>query len=183
MDISMFRSGHLQLKNLFTRISKLQKNRISSKSHSELRILAKGIALLLVAILFAWIGKNETENATQVRVLQTQWPPPQVLNGVLKQGGWKRQEKVDLSSILKNHPDPFSSKPMIWESNDHCFLYLILTTEPELWSCATSHNSTHLKLKWIKVGSGYEGINRLAQIMAPFAKKTVTNIDPKEIRY
>ncbi len=182
MDSSVLRDRVRQFKNVFASISKFQKNNPRSKANPEILKIGKGMALLLIAILLAWISKSETENRTRNEILQKEWPERQVWLGVLKQGGWTRSEKMDLSALLKNHPDPFSSEPMIWESEDHCFI-LLVGAEPELWSCATGQKKTTPKMKWHKIGSGYEGINRLALLVVPTVKKTVSYIDPKEIRY
>ena len=182
MDISLFRKRTHEFKNLLTTISALQKNSANPKTNPEILKISKGLALLFIAIALAWISKSETENSTRERVLQTEWPPTQILHAVLTQGGWT-SSKTDLSTTLKNHPDPFSSESMLWESEDHCLIFLTQSPEPELWSCATSHNRDLRKIKWHKLGSGYAGINTLAKIVVPKIKIPTSYIDPKEIRY
>jgi hypothetical protein len=189
MDKSMLRNVALELKNLFKGTAKLQTNSVLAKSNPEAIKISKGMALFLIALLCAWISKTETEIKTRQQILQSEWPSSQIFYSVLNQGGWHRSEAVDLSVLLKNHPDPFLAQSVIWESEDHCFIYLTQSpyqneaSKPELWSCAAGHNKPKTKLKWRRVGSGYSGLNLLSQIILPRVKKTASYIDPKEIRY
>lgn len=189
MDISMFRNRMLRFKNLFNGITKLQKNGADSKANPETIKIAKGLCLFLLALMLGWISKSETESNTRKSTLEGEWPSAQVFQSVLNQGGWHRFESTDLSSLLKNHPDPFHEKSVIWETEDHCFIFLSQSpyqneaARPELWSCAAGHNKPKSKLRWHKIGSGYTGLNQLSQIVVPKVKKTASYIDPKEIRY
>jgi len=182
MDLSILRNRALEFKNILSTVTKLQKNNSYPEPNSEAITIARGIVLLLLAVLLAWVSKTETESNTRNRLLQNEWPETQVLHSILTQGGWTLT-KTDLSNALRNHPDPFSSESMLWESDDHCMILLTQASEPQLWSCATSHSKINPRLKWRKIGSGYAGVNKLAQIELPKVKKTVSYIDPKEIRY
>lgn len=181
MGVHLLRDRLGQLKGLLRANPIFQKRSGLSKANPEVIKVARGIALLLLSVLLAWISKTETENSTRDAILNSEWPPVQVRNDILKAGGWFR-EHADLSTLLKNHPDPFAAKAMIWESEDHCLIYFS-ASEPELWACATSHTLASSKIKWHKIGSGYAGLNRLSQIAPPIAKKVASYIDPKEIRY
>jgi hypothetical protein len=181
MGIYLLRDRLGQLKNLFRANPIFQKSGGLSKANPEIVKVSRGVALLLLAALLAWISKTETENSTRESILNSEWPPVQVRNDILKAGGWTRDHS-DLSTLLKNHPDPFSTQAIIWESEDHCLIYLT-SAEPELWACATGHTLASSKIKWHKIGSGYAGLNRLSQIVVPSAKKVASYIDPKEIRY
>jgi hypothetical protein len=189
MDNSLLRSDRLQLKNLFESIRRFQKDNQNSKANPEVLKIARGFGLLLIAITLGWIAKSESETAARVQTLHQEWPSIQVLSSILKNGGWEKAKSIDLSLLLKNHPDPFNQSAILWESEDHCFLFLTSNpyeqdhSDPSIWSCATGHKKPNSKIKWIKIGSGYEGVNRLAQIVVQPVKKATSYIDPKEIRY
>ena len=191
MDISLLQHGVRYFKSFSQSVSSLQKRGGISKANPEIIKISRGVALLFIALILAWFSKTETENSAREKVLHSEWPPVQIWTGILKQGGWSRLEHSDLSVLLKNHPAPFSQETILWETTDHCYLYLThspfrgsnaASSEPELWACA-QRDIPISKLKWRTLGSGYESLNRLAQVVIPVSKKSGTYIDPKEIRY
>lgn len=182
MDISLLRNRMFQFKNLLKAIATIEKNNTSPAADPEIVKIGRGICLLLTAVFLAWLSKTETENKTRTSILQGEWPNTQVIHSVLKQGGWLPAEQGEYTTLLKNHPDPFSEVSTLWETEDHCLIYLNLP-KPELWFCAAGHNKPKSKIKWHKIGGGYAAINQLSLISVQLPKKTVSYIDPKEIRY
>lgn len=192
MGTHQFRDRVRQFKNFFESISILQKNSRIPTNNPETLKLAKALGLLCLAILLGGISKWETEASARNSVLNAEWPPVQIWSGVLLQGGWKRSGPSDFSTLLKNHPDPFTVQATIWESEDHCLIYLThspyrfpesASSETELWTCATSRSMVLSKIRWRRLGSGYDGINQLAVLASQLPKKDSSYIDPKEIRY
>lgn len=192
MDISLLRDRLHQLKSFFESTAGLQKNGSLTKTNPEVIQLARGIALILIAVFLGWICKTETETSNRRKVLTEEWPSTQIWQATLKQGGWTQLTGGDWSGLLKNHPDPYRDESVIWESDDHCLIFITKSpfsndnsnpAGPELWSCATSQKSSNPKTKWHKIGSGYEGLNQLSRIPVRAVKKAPSYIDPKEIRY
>lgn len=191
MDIHRFFDHCTWFKKLFSRMEKLETDYNRSKSNPEILSIARGTGMLLIAILLGWLGKTYSENKKRDEVLNQEWPADEVWIATLRQGGWMRVSKSDFSNLLQNHPQPLSDVPLIWESDDHCLIFLTESpyadlqtgnTDQELWSCTANLKPTGKKIKWKKVGSGYFGVNQLAKIH--FSKpKTASYIDPDEIRY
>ena len=192
MGISIFRNRSHQFKNIFRTISTLQNRCRNPKENPEVVRITRGVGLALLAVFFAWMSKTSSENSARELTLHSEWPQAQVWNSLLKQGGWVRTDHHDLADLLKNHPDPFTNESIIWESENHCFIYLshspylvgdLSSTEAELWACTTGRTTPGNSIKWHKLGSGYAGINKLSQISLQTVKKATSYIDPKEIRY
>jgi hypothetical protein len=192
MDIFHFHRNFRLLNRLQTSLERFTKNSPKPTKNPEIIKIARGMGLLAISALLGLLSNSATEKRTREEVLNREWPDVTIWRNTLRSAGWSPFETNDLSLLLKNHPNPVSESADIWISENKCFIFVpkspyskpdARSEGPELWACATGREQPKSVIKWHKIGGGYDGVNQLARIKLPTAKKQASYIDPKEIRY
>ena len=192
MDIHHLHRHRPLLKTLRERLEKLKNSHRDSKANPEILSLARGVGLVGIAVILGWMGKTHTEESTRSEILTGEWPAYSIWNATLRQGGWAPIQKSDYTNLIQNITDHAGESPSIWESQDHCLIYLSHSpygapdsskTDQEMWSCAIGRLPPPKKIAWRYLGSGYSGVNRLSEIRFSRPKKAASYVDPNEIRY
>jgi hypothetical protein len=151
---------------------------------------SRGLALVFVAIILAWISLEFTQSEATDHYVHSHWPKAQVWTQTLEARGLVSQKNLgSFSELLKSHPRPFSGEQKIWVSSDACVVYLTKSpyqSNPELWTCAPNAKPS----QWLAQGSGLYGFEKLIDFFAKtpliahkLQKPGTYKIDPKEIRY
>lgn len=192
MDISLLFHRSRIFKSLSQTMEKLQRSRPNSQPSPEALKITRGLVMVLVALLFGWIGKSTTEADTRNRILGGEWPEQVILTDVLKQRGWIPKDMTDRDTLTKSLPGHLIEKPGIWTTEDQCMVF-INQSNPlshlntgdalQLWVCSGISTKPKNKSPWKWLGSGYDGVNQLARIKPSILKKSASYIDPNEIRY
>jgi hypothetical protein len=174
---------HLSLRSFF-------KNGKERKFTAETLKTSRGLALLFVAIILAWISVAATENQATENYRLNHWPQESVWKQMLQNRGLVPQTKIgSFNALLKNHPDAYSEEKRIWISPDTCAVYLTQSPYrkgPELWTCDSDAKAA----SWKALGSGLVGFEKLIDLFEStpkFAKaaprKSAYKVDPKEFHY
>jgi hypothetical protein len=166
------------------------------KLDAEKSKLLRGVAFLFLAIIFAWVSLVASEEKGRLLFARTHWPQPQAWNETLASFQLKHQEQLgNWTALFKTLPNAFSDSSEIWANENGCYVYLSKSpfghnVSAEFWTCAQPLAPT----KWVNLGSGIEGFDRLIdflnknrpKLVQISTKKTPLHrnvIDPKEIRY
>lgn len=185
-------TGFLYFKNLFGRLSHLQKPRVSAEPNPERLKTIRGLVLIFFSLLMGGISLQLTQQASVTRYRMQTWPLRSVWVLLLENRGLKpRTELGEFRLHLETHPSAFSGEAILWASADGCMVYLPSSPyrdrTPELWTCDPIPKPPQ---KWAKLGSGLDAVERLMEFLQKIPKKASAPasvrrniIDPKEIRY
>jgi hypothetical protein len=171
-------------------LSRLPKRNSKRTLSIEAMKTARGIALLFVSILLAWISVETTQNQATDSYRRNHWPKASVWNQTLIDRGLTPQRNLgEFSELLKNHPAAFTKESIIWTTPDACVVYLAQSpyqSGPELWTC----EKKAMALKWQSFGTGLMGFEKLTDFfeISPKKarlqpKKNLYKIDPREFHY
>jgi len=184
MDISPIQLGTRVREFISLRMGGLSKNSKKTAPNPEVLKIARGFAFTIMAAMMGWAAQSATERNTRIAILEGEWPHSVVFQNTLRQGGWSPISMSDYDAFLKQFPSSAHGKAGIWTTDDHCTVFIQQSqNSSELWTCSASRLKAKSKVSWIRLGSGYDGINQLARIKPPISKKAASYIDPNEIRY
>jgi hypothetical protein len=184
MDISIFQRGRRLREFVSQTMASLGNHRSKAAPNPEILKIARGSALLMLSLGLGWAGKTMTEQNVRTAILDGEWPNPAILQTVIHQGGWREVKMSDYDAYLKQFPSSMHGQTGIWTTEDHCTVFIQKSAHTsELWSCMGSRPPSKTKFKWIRLGSGHNGVDQLARIKPFIPKKAVSYIDPNEIRY
>ena len=200
MERRHFATYSVFLKAVSERLSAFQKRSAAAKSSAsrlEQIKVTRGIILVFLSFIFGWASLSVTAESTIQHYRNSQWPSQAVWYATLKQFQFREETNPGAyPSLLLQHPNAFSGESVAWLSEDGCFLYLPVTPYgdsgmAELWVCSPRSDAAKIKVKkWLKLGSGWNAFEKLADELQKIPKKEVptpirhrNNIDPKEIRY
>jgi hypothetical protein len=184
--------NYLVFKSVRERLSAIQARCRTTRIDPEKLKTLRGLALIFLAVIFAWISLISSQSISINRYRSSHWPKSSVWKTLLRDFGFKSQSNLgEFSRQLQNHPDAFSDEPAIWISQNGCMIYV--TQSPyqnrssELWVCETKPKTPQA---WAKIGSGTTGFENLVEFLEKLPKKVPTlraaivyKVDPKEIRY
>jgi hypothetical protein len=174
------------------RLSAIQMASSKTTNHSEKIKMIRGLVLIFLALIFAWISLEATAASGVARYRSETWPKESLLDTVLKERGFVRRASLgEYSRQLQNHPDAFSSQSMVWVTPDSCLIYLstpgFADSSSQLWTCEVDPKPP---VSWHKLGSGIEGFENLQEFLEKRPKISLSGhkvrlniVDPKEIRY
>ena len=171
-------------------LSKFPKRNSKRTFTAEAMKTSRGLAFLFVAILFAWISVEATQNQATEAYRRNHWPKTSIWNQTLIARGLSPQRNLnEFVDLLKSHPAAFTKETKIWTTPDACIVYLAQSpyqSGPELWTC----EKNPVAAKWLNFGTGLAGFEKLSDFFEITPRKTKAaprkiayKIDPKEFHY
>ena len=180
---TLYEKFYLSLRSVF-------KNSKERKFTAETIKTSRGLGLLFVSIILAWVSVEATQNQATENYRLSHWPQKSTWKQTMQNRGLVQQTKLgNFTELLKTHPDAYSEEKKIWVSPDACVVYLTgspYQKGPELWTCEAGSKAT----SWKGLGSGLSGFEKLIDLfdstpkMAKAApRKNAYKVDPKEFHY